>query len=525
MSQSPARQRAQLQAIARQAMIDRRLEPDFPPAALAELAHIAGPARPDAAGGGGGKGDRAASGEPRDLRAMAWCSIDNDDSRDLDQLSVAAELPADYGRATAAPNPAAAALAARPGRQPGAIQVLVAIADVDALVHLGSAIDRHARTNTTSVYTAAEIFPMLPVRLSTDLTSLGEGEDRLAVVVELAVAEDGSVASSDFYRAWVRNQAKLAYNGVGAWLEGKGPAPQRVAEVPGMDAQLRLQDVAAQRLRALRFERGALGLETVQSRPVFDGDRITSLEAEVPNRAKQLIEDFMIAANGAAAHFLAAHRLPSLRRVVRTPRRWPRIVELAATYGEHLPGDPDAAALAAFLDRRRHKDPLRFPDLSLAVVKLLGSGEYVAEPPGQEAPGHFGLAVRDYTHSTAPNRRFPDVITQRLVKAALAGRPTPYSMDELDSLAQHCTEKEDDAQKVERRVHKSAAAMLLASHVGQTYDGVVTGAADKGTWVRIFNPPVEGRVVHGFEGLDVGDKVRVRLVLADPGRGFIDFTR
>ncbi len=366
---------------------------------------------------------------------------------------------------------------------------------------------------------------MLPERLSTDLTSLGEGEDRLAIVVEMEVADDGSVTSSDVYRAWVRNQAKLAYNGVGAWIEGKGPAPPRLAAVPGLDGQLRAQDAAAQRLRALRHQRGALELQTLQSRPVYAGDQLTGLEVEVDNRAKQLIEDFMIAANGATSQFLAAHRLPSLRRVVRVPKRWERIVELAAGRGERLPADPDAAALSGFLDRQRRKDPLRFPDLSLTVVKLLGSGEYVAEAPGAAAPGHFGLAVRDYTHSTAPNRRYPDVITQRLLKAALAGRPSPYALDELGTLATHCTEKEDDAQKVERRVHKSAAAMLLSSSIGQSFDGVVTGASDKGTWVRIFHPPVEGRVVRGFDGLDVGDKVHVRLLLADVDRGFIDFAR
>jgi VacB/RNase II family 3'-5' exoribonuclease len=510
MSESPARQRAHLQSIARQAMIDRDLQPDFPPPALAELARIQGPAQPprprgdagrDAGRGDAGRDEAGASDAVRDLRALQWCSIDNDDSRDLDQLSVGDEGPS------------------------GATKVLVAVADVDALVAKGSALDGHARHNTTTVYTAAEIFPMLPLRLSTDLTSLGEGEDRLAVVVEMVVEKDGSVSRSEVYRAWVRNQAKLAYNGVGAWLEGKGPAPQRLAAVHGMDAQLRLQDAAAQRLRALRNQRGALELQTLESRPVFDGDQITNLEVEVDNRAKQLIEDFMIAANGVTAQFLAAKGLPSLRRVVRTPKRWDRIVELAAAHGESLPGDADSAALSAFLVRQRRKDPLRFPDLSLTVVKLLGSGEYVAEPPGQQAPGHFGLAVRDYTHSTAPNRRFPDVITQRLLKAALAGRPSPYPLDELEALATHCTEKEDDAQKAERRVHKSAAAMLLASHIGQSYDGVVTGASDKGTWVRIFQPPVEGRVVRGFEGLDVGDKTRVRLVLADVDRGFIDFVR
>ncbi|HVR10581.1 MAG TPA: RNB domain-containing ribonuclease [Thermoanaerobaculia bacterium] len=515
MSESPARQRAHLRAIARQAMIDRDLEPDFPPAAMAELARIQGPARPPAPGGDhpGGKAGETI----RDLRQLLWCSIDNDDSRDLDQLSVAEALGA------GGDHPGGRAGEGGPGG--GAIKVLVAVADVDAVVAKGSALDDHAGHNTTSVYTAAEIFPMLPERLSTDLTSLGEGEDRLAIVVEMVVEPDGSVSSSTVYRAWVRNQAKLAYNGVGAWIEGKGPAPPRLAAVPGLDRLARLQDAAAQRLRALRYQRGALALQTLQSRPVFSGDQLTGLELEVENRAKQLIEDFMIAANGATAQFLAAHGLPSVRRVVRTPKRWSRIVELAAARGEKLPADPDAAALSGFLERQRQKDSLRFPDLSLTVVKLLGSGEYVAEAPGGEAPGHFGLAVRDYTHSTAPNRRFPDVLTQRLLKAALAGRPSPYPLAQLTALATRCTEKEDDAQKVERRVHKSAAAMLLATHVGQSYDGVITGASDKGTWVRIFQPPVEGRLVHGFAGLDVGDKVHVRLALADVDRGFIDFVR
>ncbi len=513
MTESPARQRAHLRAIARQAMIDRGLEPDFPQPAMAELAHIQGPAQPPA--GGGGQEGR----EVRDLRPLPWCSIDNDDSRDLDQLTVADATggggPA-AGGGDRGKDPAAAA---------GPIKVLVAVADVDSLVAKGSALDGHAGHNTTSVYTAAETFPMLPERLSTDLTSLGEGEDRLAIIIEMTVEQDGTVSGSAVYRAWVHNQAKLAYNGVGDWIEGKGPAPPRLAAVRGLDANLRLQDAVAQRLRALRHERGALALQTLQSRPVFSGDQLTGLEVEVENRAKQLIEDFMIAANGVTAQFLAARGLPSLRRVVRTPKRWPRIVELAAAHGEKLPADPDAGALSALLERQRRKDPLRFPDLSLTVVKLLGSGEYVAEAPGGEAPGHFGLAVRDYTHSTAPNRRYPDVLTQRLLKAALAGRPSPYPMDQLATLAVHCTEKEDDAQKVERRVHKSAAAMLLASHVGQSYDGVVTGAGDKGTWVRIFQPPVEGRLAHGAEGLDVGDKVHVRLVLADVDRGFIDFVR
>jgi VacB/RNase II family 3'-5' exoribonuclease len=489
----PSPQRQDLRAIARRVMVERGLEPDFSPAAQAELARITQPARPssadDAAGGGG----------MRDERRLLWASIDNDDSRDLDQLSVAEQLPG------------------------GATKVLVAIADVDAVVGKGSAIDHHAAQNTTSVYTAAAIFPMLPEKLSTDLTSLGENQDRVAVVIEMEVDAEGKVGRSDLYRALVRNQAKLAYNGVGDWLEGRQAPPSRVAAVKGMEDQLRLQDAAAQRLRRLRFEHGALDLQTIESRPVFDGDNITSLEPETKNRAKELIEDFMIAANGCTAVFLEGRGFPSLRRVVRTPKRWPRLVELAASFGAKLPPDPDVAALSAFLDERKNADPVRFPDLSVAVVKLLGSGEYVVDPPGGTPPGHFGLAVRDYTHSTAPNRRFPDVITQRLVKAALAHRDIPYTLDELGALAAHCTQKEDDAQKVERQVQKSAAAMLLSSRLGQTFDGIVTGASEKGTWARIFHPPVEGRIVHGYQGLDVGDKVRVKLVDTDVERGYIDF--
>ncbi len=485
MSRNAGRHRADLKAIARRAMLDRGLLPDFSPAVMAEVA------RARAAGDTG----------PRDLRDRLWCSIDNDDSRDLDQLSVAEPLAG------------------------GAVKVLVAIADVDATVAQGTATDGHARHNTTSVYTAGGIFPMLPERLSTDLTSLGEGEDRVAMVVEMVVREDGMLAGSDLYRAVVRNRAKLAYNGVAAWLEGQGPLPDRAAAVPGMDAQLRLQDRAAQRLKAVRQQHGALTLHTIQARPVFEGDVLTDLEADEPNRAKALIEDFMVAANGLTARALEAKGFPSVRRVLRSPERWERIAELAAGLGERLPAEPDAAALEAFLARRRLADPPRFPDLSLAVVKLMGRGEYVAEFPGQAAPGHFGLAVQAYTHSTAPNRRFPDVIAQRLLKAALAGRPVPYAKGELQELALHCTDAEDRANKVERQVGKSAAALLLEPRVGERFDGIVTGASDKGTWVRILRPPVEGKLVRGFEGLDVGDRVRVELIGTDVERGYIDFAR
>jgi exoribonuclease-2 len=469
-------------------MRERGLLPDFSAAALAQ-ADAASAEVPSAAPA------------VRDLRDRPWASIDNDDSRDLDQLTVAGPLP------------------------DGAVQVLVAVADVDARVGKDSAVDAHARANTTSVYTAAEIFPMLPERLSTDLTSLGEGEERLAVVVEMSVTPDGTVASSDVYRARVLNKAKLTYRAVGAWLDGTAPAPPRLASVPALEEQLRLQDRVAQALKALRHEHGALLLDTGEARAAFEGNALTGLRAEEKNRAQELIEGFMVAANGATARYLDRAGFPTLRRVLRTPERWDRIVALAADLGERLPSEPSAAALQGFLTRRSLADPVRFPDVSLSVVKLLGSGEYVAERPGRSADGHFGLAVRDYTHSTAPNRRFPDLVTQRLLKAAIARTPTPYGDAELDALARHCTVQEDNAAKVERRVRKSAAALLLARRRGEVFDGIVTGASSKGTWVCIFDPPVEGRVVRGQQGMDVGDRVRVELAATDVERGFIDFVR
>jgi VacB/RNase II family 3'-5' exoribonuclease len=480
--------RSILKSIARRAMLERGLLPDFSPQALAELDTIHGPATRVQESTG-------------DLRNLIWCSIDNDDSRDLDQLTVAEAVPG------------------------GAAKILVAIADVDAVVKKQSALDDHARHNTTSVYTAAAIFPMLPEKLSTDLTSLNYESDRLSVVVEMIIGADGSLQSSDIYGATVRNRAKLAYNSVANWLEGNGPMPSGIAAVDGLEENLRLQDRVAQKLKALRHVHGALDLETIEARPVFDGDELKDLQAERRNRAKEIIEDFMIAANGVTARYLAAKMFPSLRRVVRTPKRWDRIIELASDHGFTLPQQPDSTALEQFLVSANAADPLRFPDLSLTVIKLLGAGEYVVELPGQSAAGHFGLAVRDYTHSTAPNRRYPDLITQRLLKAAIAGRSVAYQNDELDALAKHCTEEEDAAKKVERQVGKSAAAMLLESRIGERFDGIVTGASDKGTWVRLLHPPVEGRLVSGFEGMDVGHRVRVQLVRTDVERGYIDFRR
>jgi VacB/RNase II family 3'-5' exoribonuclease len=375
------------------------------------------------------------------------------------------------------------------------------------------------------VYTPAVIFPMLPEQLSTDLTSLLADEDRLAVVIEIIVSTGGEVKTSDLYGAIVRNRAKLAYNSVGAWLEERGPLPKAVSAVAGMDAQLALQDKVAQALGALRHEHGALDFETIELRPTFDGDQVTGLEHDTPNRARSLIENLMIASNGATARFLASHGIPSIRRVVKAPERWVRIIDLARQTGDALPAAPDSKALEAFLTKRRAADPDRFPDLSLAVIKMLGPGEYCVEAPGGDAPGHFGLAVKDYTHSTAPNRRYPDLLTQRLVKAALAGHPPPYSLADLGRLATHCTQQEDAANKVERQVRKSAAALVVSSRIGQRFDAIVTGASPKGTFVRTIEPPIEGMLVRGQHGLDVGDRVSVTLVRADVEKGFIDFAR
>jgi exoribonuclease-2 len=482
------RHRLILQRIAHQAMLEKGLVPDFPMKALAELDRINASAT-------------NAEASARDLRRLLWCSIDNDDSLDLDQLTVAEALPH------------------------GVVKVLVAIADVDALVKKGSAIDDHARQNTTSVYTVAEIFPMLPEKLSTDLTSLNHESDRHAMVIEMVFAESGSLQHSDLYRATVRNQAKLAYNSIADWLDGKSPGPQELKTVKGLEENLRLQDSVTRKLKALRHQQGALNLQTIEARPVFDQDELKDLKADEKNRAKDIIEDFMIAANGITARYLAVKKVPSLRRMVRTPKRWDRIIELAAERGTTLPAIPDAKALEKFLVSAKTSDPLGFPDLSLSVIKLLGSGEYVVQLPGGGVSGHFGLAVKDYAHSTAPNRRYPDLITQRLLKAAMAGLPEPYRVDELEFLAKHCTEKEDAAKKVERKVAKSAAALLLQSRIGEQFDAIVTGASNKGTWVRLLESPIEGRLESGFEGVDVGQRLRVKLINTNVERGYIDFTK
>lgn len=490
--------RSILQDIAKKAMLERGLLPDFSIKALAELDRIQAPATTNDV-------------NVRDLRDLIWASIDNDDSRDLDQLTTAVAMNGDK------------------------VKIMVAVSDVDALVKKGSALDEQARHNTTSVYTAAKIFPMLPEKLSTNLTSLNPNEDRLAVVIEMVIGADGSLQETDVYRARVRNHAKLAYNMVAAWLEGNADmlnaavpnaaVPPGIAAVDGLAENLRLQDRAAQSMRNFRHLRGALCLETIEAKPVFEGESLLDLQVEEKNRAKDIIEDFMIAANGVTVRYLTSRKIPSIRRVVRVPKRWERIVEIAAEHAFRLPKNPDPKALERFLTVEKAADPLRFPDLSLAVIKLLGTGEYIAELPGESSTGHFGLAAKDYTHSTAPNRRYADLITQRLLKAAIDTAPVPYSKDELDDLASHCTEKEDAVNKVERQVGKSAAALLLELRIGEQFDAIVTGASIKGTWVRLLDIPVEGMLINGFQGVDVGDRIRVRLVSVDIEQGFIDFGR
>jgi VacB/RNase II family 3'-5' exoribonuclease len=488
MNTKNTQHRSTLEEIARRAILERGLIPEFSPEVLAEVDRIQGPAEADSAG-------------IRDQRELLWSSIDNDDSLDLDQLTVGEAMPDD------------------------GIKILVGIADVDALVERGSAMDRHAQHNTSTIYTPGRVFSMLPEKLSTDFSSLNVNEDRLVLVIEMVIELDGSLRDTDIYRALVRNHARLSYNSVAAWLEGSSAAPEGIPEVEGMAENLRLQDKAAQRLMRMRQSLGALSFETIEARPVFQGERVQALKVERKNRAKELIQDFMIAANGVTARYLADRKYPSIRRVVEAPKRWDRIVEIAREHGHTLPDEPDSLALETFLTKQKAEDPQRYPDLSLAVIKLMGSGEYRAEPHDDQEPDHFGLAVEDYTHSTAPNRRYTDLITHRLLKAAFEGKPSAYSLEELTELAAHFTEQENEVNKIERQVRKSAAALLLDERIGDRFDAFVTGASSKGTWVRLLKLPVEGKLVRGFNGLDVGDRVRVELIGTNVERGFIDFKK
>ena len=477
-----------LKARAHQAMLDAGFHPDFPADVLAEIKAL----RPEST---------IAASNARDLRSLLWSSIDNDTSRDLDQVEYAERL-AD-----------------------GSIRLQVGIADVDDWVTKGSALDRRAAEESTSVYAGAATFPMLPPELSTDMSSLLDEQDRLSLVIEIRVLESGEVGGHEVYSAWLRNQAKLAYSTVGDWLQGPGPIPPAVSSVPGMEQQLRLQLELSEKLRALRRKNGALTFGAIEATPVFDNGQIKDMKIRQHSVAEDIIESFMVAVNVAMAQYLRDKKALSIRRVVRTPKRWDGIQAVAARFGVNLPATPDPRALSDFLAQRQTADPLHFPELSLSVVKLLGPGEYLVETPGLEHEGHFGLAVHDYTHSTAPNRRYADLVTQRLLKPASRGAPGPYSEQELSAIAAHCTDRENAARKVERLMRKVAAAILLAARIGESFDAVVTGASDKGTYVRLLGFPAEGRLIRGAQGIEVGDKLKVRLVSVDVAKGFIDFEK
>ncbi|MEQ1764310.1 MAG: RNB domain-containing ribonuclease [Pyrinomonadaceae bacterium] len=472
---------------ARQAMIDNGFEPEFSNAMDDQLASIA---------------DRdliAEATDAKDLRELDWSSIDNKTSRDLDQVEWAEQL------------------------DNGDIRVLVGIADVDAAVEKGSPIDKRAARNTVSVYTESEVFPMLPEELSTDLTSLNENEDRLAIVADFIVKENGDVPQSTFYRAIVRNRAKLDYPTVGEWFDDGGPVPEEIRNNLPLIAQLELQRQAAERLHKYRQAKGALEFESIESEAVVEDGEVKELRSVRPNSARRLIENFMVASNVEMAEFLESHGVASIRRIVHTPRNWDGIVRIASEYGDHLPPEPDQPALATFLEKRRKADPERFPDLSLSIIKLIGSGQYVVEHPGQDAGGHFGLGVRDYAHSTAPNRRYADIVVQRLVKSVIAGEPQPYSANELDAIAERCNDREKAARKVERKMRKIVAAVVMKKRVGERFDAIVTGVNDHGTFARILRPPVDGRIIRGEHGLNVGEKIDVKLLSANTSNGFIDF--
>lgn len=469
-------------------MQHRGFNPDFPPEVQQQVAQIkANPPQIAAANG------------IRDLRNLLWSSIDNDTSRDLDQIEYAERGPN------------------------GDVKVMIGIADVDAFVSKGSPIDLHAARETTTVYAGIRNFPMLPEELSTGKSSLLENQDCLSVVIEFVCDSSGNLKTSNVYRAIVRNKAQLQYNSVGAWLEGTAQAPPKVSASSDLQAQLKLQGEVAQKLKSQRFQNGALSLQTDEVHPLVLNDQVVDVIKQQKNHATELIEDFMVAANGVVARML--EKVSSIRRIVRTPERWDRIVQLAASNGEKLPAQPDSKALNDMLIRRKAVDPEHFADVSLAVIKLIGPGEYVLERPGDPAPGHFGLAVQDYTHSTAPNRRFADVVTQRLIKAMLAGQPNPYSDSELTAIAANCTQKENAAKKVEREMSKRLAAVAMQHHIGETFDAIVTGATDHGTFIRVLHPHIEGLLAEGQQGLDVGDKLRAKLIRADVQKGYIDFAR
>ncbi len=478
-----------LRAAAANAMRANGFSPDFPADVMREVESIVDPSTAKLPDG------------TRDLRALTWSSVDNRESRDLDQIEVAERLADDT------------------------IRVRIGVADVEALVPLGSLVDAHAAASTTSVYTGVAVFPMLPERLSTDLSSLNEGEDRLAVVIEFDVNTTGELLGGTVYRALVHNRAKLTYNEIGAWLDGESRAPRLIAQSTALRDQLLMQDEAARRLRDARALAGALNFESIEASPVVVNGKVVDLAVARRNRARDMIEDFMVAANRAVAVHLIDRGFASIRRVVREPKRWDRIVAIAAEHGFTLPVTPNNKSLSDFLEARRAADPEHFADLLLSVVKLLGPGVYVLERRlgSRRLSGHFGLAVADYVHSTAPNRRFADLVTQRLLRAADMRGPSPYSDDELIAIAARCTERSEAARKVERTMRKIAGASMLSERIGESFTAIVTAASPKGVYARVLSPPVEGRIVKGGGGLDVGDTVRLTLVVADPVRGYIDF--
>lgn len=478
----------ELTELARKALLEEGFAPDFP-SPVTEAAQWLDERR------------LISNADPsvRDLRSLLWSSIDNATSLDLDQVEYAEKL------------------------SNGDIRLLIGIADVDEFVPRDSVIDALAAQNTVSIYAGSHVFSMLPERLSTDLTSLLEGRDRLAVITEIIISQNGDVATVNIFRALLHNHAKLSYEEIGAWLDGGGAAPAAVTKVAGLEEQIRLQQEAAARLHKFRKENGALQFETIEAKPVVENDKIVALKIERRNSARDIIENFMVTANVEMAEFLEKRNVLSLRRVVKTPERWNRIVEIARSFGEILPEHADPVSLAGFLARSRAIDPVHYADLSLSIIKLMGASEYVVEEAGAESEGHFGLAVADYTHSTAPNRRYADLIVQRLVKATLAGAPPPYSFEELSSIADRCNERESAARKVERRMRKTIAASVMAGHVGEAFEAIVTGVTPKGTFARTMNPPVDGRIIRGENGLQVGEKVRVRLLKTNPQLGFIDF--
>lgn len=478
-----------LKEMAHKALTDAGFTPEFEPDVIAQVNAIS---------------DKLpTTNGTKDLRHLLWSSIDNADSLDLDQVEYAEKLP------------------------DGNTRVMVGIADVDAFVGKGSPLDVHAANNTTTVYAGVMNFPMFPEKLSNEVTSLMPGHDKLAVVVDMVLNPKGKLVSVDVYRAIVRNYAKLNYSSMGKWFDGGAEENELplLEPVPQLAEQLRLQKEQSELLEDLRMEAGALNIERIEAAPVAVNGRVVDIKTVDSNDARELVENFMVAANSAVAGLLDTKGTYSLRRIVRKPRRWPRIVELAKAVGETLPDEPSPKALSDFLKKRRIADPTHFSDLSLSILKLLGPGEYVVVKSGDEHEGHFGLAVHDYTHSTAPNRRFPDVVTQRLLKAVIDGKESPYSDAELEAIAIHCTKMASASNNVERFMRKAAAAVLLSSRLGEVFKAIVTGVKEDGVYVRISKPSAEGRLLKNHKGVDVGDKIKVRLLSTNATKGFIDFEK